>query len=219
MWLGVEQNGRLLVRWSDLMLRPYLADGRVETDVRNQSLAGLFHRVFTHVETSQEGPGNFSARVRLARWNPQQARWVWRAVVVASLVFLCLIIRPAGDDRTSLRTQHEFCLILLAMLLLSERSWKHHFVTLLPSYVVILALVMRSPCLRMLMVSLVAGSVTLMNLASADLVEPIFGPATVDFLQAFGPYTWATLLVIVVHVVWLRKCRAVAPAEIRTPNA
>ncbi len=66
----------------------------------------------------------------MARLSRPNQRWILRAanlLIIAVLAWLC---RAPTSDRRDPRLLLELSLVLLAMLLLSERTWKHHLVTL-----------------------------------------------------------------------------------------
>ena len=66
----------------------------------------------------------------MARLSKPHQRWLLRAanlLIIAVLAWLC---RAPTSDRRDPRLLLELSLVLLAMLLLSERTWKHHLVTL-----------------------------------------------------------------------------------------
>jgi hypothetical protein len=100
---------------------------------------------------------------------------------------------------------HEFGLVLLTMLLLSERSWKHHYVTALPSAWILAAVVAERRPRGRIVLGLLLAAAALVNVPSADLFEPIFGARTADRVLAFGPYAWAASLMAAAHAISLAE--------------
>ena len=54
-----------------------------------------------------------------------------KGVVIAFVALLALLCRTRTTDRRDPRLLGEFALVVLTMLFVSERSWKHHYVTVL----------------------------------------------------------------------------------------
>ena len=213
-WVGWERNLHLLDRWSSLMLKPYLAEGRAERDVRNQSMAGLFQRMTSSPRTeipsdsTSEEPLRIDPAINVINLSPDAARWTWRAIVAASMAGLWFVSRQptAATDRRWL--EHEFALVLLAMLLLSERSWKHHYVTILPSFVALFSWIAhRSDAgfARSIVVALSATAAGLIVLTSQDVLGTIAGDHVVEIIQAYGAYTISALLLVVCHIIVRRS--------------
>lgn len=209
-WVGWERNLYLLDRWSGLMLRPYLAESRAERDVRNQSLAGLFQRMTSppNPEISSDSGAEEALRVdppiNVTDLSPDAARWIWRGIVGISMLGLWWVTRrpTAATDRRWL--EHEFALVLLAMLLLSERSWKHHYVTILPSFVALISWTAQRPGAGFARSSIIAFSATaagLIVLTSQDFLGTIAGDHAVEMMQAYGAYTVSALLLVACHII------------------
>jgi alpha-1,2-mannosyltransferase len=209
-WVGWERNLYLLDRWSGLMLRPYLAESRAERDVRNQSLAGLFQRLTSPPKmeipsnSGPEEPLRVDPPVNVTNLSPAAARWTWRGIVGAFMVGLWGLTRrsTAATDRRWL--EHEFALVLLAMLLLSERSWKHHYVTILPSFVALFSWIAHRPdagFARTIVIALSATAAGLIVLTSQDFLGTIAGDHAVEMIQACGAYTVSAILLVACHII------------------
>jgi len=215
-YFGRERNLYLLDRWSGLMLKPYLSEGRAERDVRNQSLAGLYQRLTApprterSIDAAEDEPLHTDPPINFASLDPATSRWLWRALAGAAVVGLWWVSRSptASTDRRWL--EHELALVLLAMLLLSERSWKHHYVTILPSFVALISWIAqrRGAAARPVVVALTAVAAILPIVASQDLLGPLAGDAVVDRLQAYGVYIWSAALLIAAHLIARRDLNA-----------
>jgi len=208
--LGWERNLFLLERWSGLMLRPYVTEGKVERDVRNQSLAGLFQRVTSppiralNNETTEDDAYQVDPAVNVVSLTPDQSRLVWRMLVIAAVAGLWWITRRSFPQTDRRWAEHEFALVLLAMLLLSERSWKHHYVTTLPSFVALFAWLAHRPpnaFARNWVIALTAIAALLPVIASQDVLKPIAGNHAVELLQAYGVYVWSAVLLTAAHLI------------------
>src|SRR5262249_52195498 len=116
---------------------PYLQDFQVDSEQVNQSLPGLIVRLMTPSLAIKPDDGTAPILVNALSLSPQSTQIILQSTTMLTLLALALICRAPLANRYDPRLIHEACLTLIAMLLLSERSWKHHFVTLTPTYVVL----------------------------------------------------------------------------------
>lgn len=101
----------------------------------------------------------------------------------------------------------EFSLIVLGMLLFSERTWKHHCVTLLLPFAVIiyyLGTARPKPRLRWFLFSVLSAVTILMASTSTNGVISWWDHGA-KLAQVYGAYVWAYLLLILALVVILRR--------------
>lgn len=139
-WLGFERSLELAGRWWEQMIVPYVA-GReltlLQTEHINQSLLGVLSRWTTDGVAIEARPPVHptDVRVDVLSLSPGAFRALHLAASATVGVALLLLWRRG---RAPLRLLGEVALLGLGMLLLSERSWKHHYV-LLPLPVVFLA--------------------------------------------------------------------------------
>ena len=136
--LGPKRNWQLLTSWHQHMVAPFL-EGRVtqfETENHNQSVTGVAHRLLRQTRAIENSTYTAAddVYVNVASLSPTGVAWVIRTTHVALLVILVWLCRAAGSDRRDPRGVVELGLVLLAMLLMSERSWKAHYVTVLIPY-------------------------------------------------------------------------------------
>lgn len=208
---GFERNHQLLTHWADYMVWPYVQSGQVETEQTNQSAVALLHRFFTPktLPTSSGGPSSGSHTVLSV--DAASLRQVWNCTVVVVLTGLALICRRKWQSRLSAGWLHEIGIVLLVMLMLSERSWKHHFVWLLPISFVLIASMIElhrvdphswrpwtvGACLSIAFL-LMAGT-------SQDIVRPFAGEEGAKAFQAYGAYVWASLGLMIAHLLLLRE--------------
>jgi len=133
-WLGWERNWELVASWWNQMITPYLA-GRdltlLQTEHINQSLLGVLARHLTDCVAIVARPPVHVTDVSV-NWldlSPATLRVVHRALSATILAIVFVRSGPRGD-RSGPRVLGQFSCLALAMLMLSERSWKHHYVTL-----------------------------------------------------------------------------------------
>jgi hypothetical protein len=128
--LGPVRNVELLAAWADLMIKPYVFHGAIAYTIQiNQSLPGLFFRLFT------DSPGvmlsdETTVHVNWVALDPSIARWILRGLLAAIAGWLVWLCRTPARNRTDWRLACEFGLVVIAMLFISQRSWKSHYVTM-----------------------------------------------------------------------------------------
>jgi alpha-1,2-mannosyltransferase len=120
-------------------------------------------------------------------------------------LFLALAVwscRTPIDVRHGWRLAAEYSLVVLGMLLLSERTWKHHCVTLLLPFAVLsyylLACQPRPAGFRVL------GAVLLSSIGLMAATSTVFDKDFAKHAQVYGAYTVASLLLVGTLVVLLR---------------
>ena len=138
--LGWEYNRVLLTSWFEHMVKPFAIDGKVTTEHPNQSIPGVVFRLLTaepsFLEYDPEDGHPISSEFHnLADVGPANAK---RIVQLAMLLFAIVIValcrwptHRANVPRAGPQLVAEFGLILIGMLLFSERTWKHHAVALI----------------------------------------------------------------------------------------
>ena len=207
---GFERNQALLTHWADYMVWPYVASGQVETEQTNQSASALIYRLFTQETAIEARDGQGETTLTLVDVDPATLRQVWAGVACLMIVGLGIACRRHWPSRVSMGWFHEIGIVLLVMLMLSERSWKHHFVWLLPiSLTLVAALVefrQREPrSWRPWMIgSLLGVAFLLMAATSQDLLRPFAGEYGAKVFQAWGAYVWASVALVAAHLMALK---------------
>src|SRR5260370_880314 len=179
------------------MVSPFVVEGKVTSEHINQSLPGLVTRLGTHSPSFQhwdEGRKEYVADGynNVLDLSADQARWVVRgcqAVFVGLVVWLC---RTPTWPRQGWRLSAEFGVVLLGMLLFSERTWKHHCVTQVLPFAVLcywLAACRPSPALRNLVVGALGLATLLLAMSSPALLGEQVGKRT----QAYAAFTLANV--------------------------
>ncbi len=208
LFLGFGENEKLLASWTEQMVKPYLVSGKVfYSEYPNQSLPGLVLRLATpsasmshYADGKDYVPDEFHNLLSL---DPHWAGWIVRGCM---LVFAALIVwscRTPTLPRGGWRLPAEFSLVLLGMLLFSERTWKHHCVVLLLPFCVLcyhLAVCRPGPRLRSYLVGTLASVVLLMTATSTGPGLDRAG----KLAQVYGAYVWCCLLLVAALVAVLR---------------
>jgi hypothetical protein len=95
----------------------------------------------------------------------------------------------------------------MAMLLISERSWKHHFVTMTLPYAVLVVQLWRPTCsraARTLISVCLASAFFLMAATSSELGGWLWGGNGHKYAQAYGMFAASALVVMAAVAVVLR---------------
>ncbi len=131
--VGPEFNLQCLQMWWHRMLTPFLVEGSTSPQEINQSLMGVLTRLFTEI-TPGTNRYDLHLDVNLVSWPPNLVSYLIKALAVGLVGLLAFFCRTRISDRRDPRLLGEVALVVLTMLFVSERSWKHHFVTLLLPY-------------------------------------------------------------------------------------
>jgi hypothetical protein len=236
LFLGMDRNLGLLSSWEKQMIEPFVVNGVVASEHNNQSLPGLAYRLFTHSPSSSKfdyelwkyTPQEYSNWLALS---PKTIQWVLKACMAAFVLLVIWSCRTsvasgqwlvASDGEagfSSLATSHwplattnwplaaEFSLIVLGMLLFSERTWKHHCVTLIfPCAVILyyLAVERLETRFRWFLIGILS-SVTLLMASTSTNGLFTWWDRVAKLAQVYGAYVWACCLLILALVVLLRR--------------
>jgi alpha-1,2-mannosyltransferase len=205
---GVDRNAEYLATWVDKMIKPFVLEGKVVSEHNNQSLPGLVARLLTHSPSFSDyiedvyHPLEYHNFLSL---DPAVARWVVRGFMGLFALLVVWSCRTPTAARAGWRMAAEFSLVVLGMLLFSERTWKHHCVTLLLPFGVLayyLTACRTGPVLRGYLIGTLVVVTLLMTLTGTGVVESLERAAKIA--QVYGAYVWGYLLLIAALVVLLR---------------
>jgi len=191
---GFERNAELLTDWYKLMVRPALVENRVTSEHPNQSIPGVVYRLLTHSPSFVEYPDNLptpAAFHNVADIGTPAARRVVQGCLLVFGVVVLVLCRAPRNERAGSRVAAECALMVLAMLLFSERTWKHHAVTLLLPFAVLTSWLFAAdtpPRTRRGLVAVLAA------VALLTTVPGMFPEATADLALVYGTHTAAFLL-------------------------
>jgi hypothetical protein len=219
LFLGWRFNLELASAWWQQMIEPFAA-GRalsiVQTEQINQSLLGVLARLATDSVAIRARPPVFAndVSVNVLALSAAQLRIAMLVASTAIVAFVAWCSRAPREVRASAATLGEFALVALAMLFLSERSWKQHYVTLfLPiTYLAWIAATRgwRDPLGRLAALAL-AASALLHGLTGSGLL----GDVASDYAEAYGVWLVGGLALFVACGVALR---ATAPRPARSAS-
>jgi hypothetical protein len=207
--VGPRFNGECLGMWWHRMVTPYVIEGATSSQEPNQSLPGLLSRLLT--ETTP-GLGRYQVRhaLNLVSLPPWAVSYAIKGLAVTLLALLTVLCRTRTNDRKDPRLLGEAALVVLTMLFVSERSWKHHYVTVLLPYTYLVAEFFSSrvgPRFRALLVGSWALSFSLMASTSTE-IGGLFGEGQGhEIAQGYGAFLWAgvVLYAAVAWRVWVRR--------------
>lgn len=193
--LGFDRNAELLASWFEGMVKPFVMGGVVTTDHPNQSLPGLLYRLLT-VSPS------FSDYVRdvytpteyhnVAALAPETVRLILKGLM--GLFALGVVLTCHSRSRGGWAQSAEVGLMFCGMLLFSERTWKHHCVTLVVPFAVVcyaLAAVPMGTWLRRGLWASLGVAVAAMATTSSGLL----GGRAAEVAQVYGGFTAALVAV------------------------
>ncbi|MCS7271359.1 MAG: DUF2029 domain-containing protein, partial [Gemmataceae bacterium] len=206
---GWERNSQLLTDWYRLMVVRPLIKGEITSEHPNQSLVGWTYRLFTDspsfvryvptVEGDMPVPAAYHNVIHL----PANVVWILTKVYGVTFVLLMMLLcRTPDAERSGWRRLAEYAWIILGMLLLSERTWKHHAVTLVIPGVALAAAFANgvgTPQLRRALGGMLILALLLM------VIPALCGRHTQDLALVYGSHTAAFVLLAVAIACVLRR--------------
>jgi alpha-1,2-mannosyltransferase len=217
LFLGWEDNQRQVGSWYKEMVYPFIVEGKVTSEHNNQSLPGLVTRLATHspsFSTYVNGvytPTEYDNVVELTQ---AQARWLVKGCMAVFALVVVWRLRTPTEPRRGWRLSAEFSFILLGMLLFSERTWKHHCVTLVLPFAVLCYYLATQPASRRLRWGLIgcltAASLLMLSTSSGLFTDDSAKGGDVAGLfgkqaQVYGAYVWAYLVLATALAIVLRR--------------
>jgi hypothetical protein len=212
--LGYSENQRNLASWYTEMVHPFVVEGKVTTEHSNQSLPGLIFRLGTESPSFISYPdGVFTPDEfhHLISLSPRIAKLIVQAsmlIFVAIVVCLCRPVqRQTGRRLIETSTwpilAAEWSFIFIGMLLFSERTWKHHAVTLALPWAVIVSATYNSvsPLTRRFCIVATIVAMAGMWITSTGLLDD----RTAKLGQVYGGYTVAFISMACAIVIILRE--------------
>jgi len=201
--LGSDFNTLCLETWWHRMLTPFLMEGNASPQEPNQSVVGVLTRLLTEIKP---GADRYDVQLdlNLASLPPHVVGLLVKSVALGLVGLLGFFCRTKDPDRKSPLYLGEISLVVLTMLFVSERSWKHHFVTLVFPYTY-LVYELYSPGLTSRARYAIAAALTtsfLFMASTSSELGGLFADGTGhDVAQYYGMFMWAAV-VLYVAVAW-----------------
>jgi hypothetical protein len=191
--IGPQFNVECLNSWWHRMLSPFLVHGDASDQEINQSMIGVLTRLLTD---SQTGSGRYDVHLdlNLVSWPPRLVGPLVKGLAIGMVGLLAWLCRTRTDRRDDPRLFGEFSLVVLTMLFVSERSWKHHFVTVLLPYTYLMYRVGVAPVrarVRVVLASAMLLSAALMATTSSELGGLFAKHQGHKIAQGYGMFLWA----------------------------
>jgi hypothetical protein len=212
--LGMEENQRQLGSWYRGMVHPFLFEGKVTSEHVNQSLPALLLRLGTRSPSFVAFPDNIETPTRydnVLSLSPVVAGWLVKGCLGLFILLVVSCCRTPAEKRAGWPVAAEMAIVVLGMLLFSERTWKHHCVTLMLPFAVgwyYLAACCRSPWLgRSLAAAMVAALVLMTSTGlglGSDRIAVGLAPSFAKMALVYGAYTFAFLILLASMAVPLR---------------
>ena len=235
---GWKHNWAALTAWKEGMIDPYLIRGEVTSERENQSLPGVLTRLLSREPSFSRWVGEVDTPIAYHNLADLSSETVKRLVQACQVVFVLLMVwlcrapirapgRSLADVRRGWRLAAEYSLILVGMLLFSERTWKHHCVTLVLPFAVLsygafcggfprwarrtalIALVVATLAILLPTAAEVFGGRTLANFGEVvPGARENFGVtpnSPRELAQVYGAYLWAMLALLVGLIALLRS--------------
>lgn len=210
LFLGPRFNWECLMKWRQNIISPFV-EGEVIPSVQevNQSMAGVLARVLTRSKTEGEhGNGHIEEDNRglnLASFDPELVTLGIKGLAIGMVALLGVFCRTRADRRDDPRWLGEFSLVVLTMLFVSERSWKHHYVTVLLPYTYLIAqLVYGSwgPRQKRGILAGILASVVLMGITAPGVGGLFLDGRGADQALFYGMFLWSAMA-LYVTTAWL----------------
>ena len=206
--VGPRFNLHCLTMWWHRMLTPFLVEGNTSPQEINQSMVGVLTRLLTEIPP---GTNRYDLHldVNVVSWPPQVVSYLVKCITLGLVGLLAFFCRTRAQDRRDPRYLGEIALVVLTMLFVSERSWKHHFVTLLLPYTFLVwelyfpATKLRS---RLAISGMLLLSFLLMATTSTELGGLFADGRGHEIAQGYGMFLWAAV-VLYVAVAWRLRAR------------
>ena len=216
LFIGPEQNALCLGTWWNTILSPYVDGDVVGQQEINQSMVGVLTRLATQAKL---GVGRYALKlhVNLVAWDPEIVVKVIKGLSLGLLGLLAWLCRTRTTRRDDPRLLGEFSLVVLAMLFISERSWKHHFVTLLLPYTYLcyrVAVGGLPRASRIILGVALALSAILIATTSAEMGGLFAHHQGHKIAQAYGMFFWAGVVLFIATAWRVRVEGRIPPAEL-----
>ena len=214
--LGPQFNLVCITSWWKMIVDPYVSGGAVGDLHINQSLIG----VITRLLSIGNGQGHYKPLVdaNLVELNRDRVVLVLKVVSLGLVGLLALLCRTKTKRRDDPRLLGEFSLVVLTMLLVSERSWKHHFVTLLLPFTYLGYRVSLEvlPKITRRSIALAMGLAGLLMLSTSDAGKMMADGRGDKVAQGYGMFLWAAVVLYVVTAwrVVAERTRSILPGPV-----
>ncbi len=198
--LGPTFNVQCLASWYRRILSPYMENGSGSPQEVNQSMVGVIYRLLLEPKAAGEHSyGTAKLDLNIASLPQGLVSVVAKGLSVVLVGLLAVLCRTKTTDRKDPRLLGEFSLVVLTMLFVSERSWKHHYVTMVLPYTYLVARTLVLPAekrVRWILAGSLALSAFLMACTSSEIGSLLVKHGH-KIAQFYGLFFWAGVVAYV----------------------
>jgi len=215
LFLGPDFNWLCLKTWCHRILFPYVGKDTIGDQEINQSMVGVVSRMLT--DSIRVGRYEIKLKVNFVAWDPQLVGRLIKGLSVGLLGLLAWLCRTKYQRRDDPRLLGEFALVVLTMLFVSERSWKHHFVTLLLPYTYLsyrVGVAGLTPRARWILGGVLAASALMIATTSSEMGGLFARHQGHKIAQAYGMFLWAGVVLYIATAWRVRVEGRIDPAEL-----
>ncbi len=142
-FMGWDRYAELKMMWFENLIFPGLVKGAWYPTHSNQSLSGIISRlfmdgangdIFWDVDSDPHHLRGGSRNITILSMSPAAVRWMLRLGQAAVVGAIAWAVGWRKLKRTDGRRCLHYGLIVLGMMILNQRTWKHHAAVLLPAY-------------------------------------------------------------------------------------
>lgn len=220
--LGPSFNAACLGSWWKRILSPYVVAQVVSKQEVNQSMVGTLTRLLTAPKLVDASVGGNSIPVNVVALTDRTATLLIKGLSIGLVGLLACFCRPKSSaSRDDPRLLAEFSLVVLTMLFVSERSWKHHYVTVLLPYTYLVHVTFRpttSRRVRDILAACLVLSAALMATTSSEVGGLFLKGQGHKVAQAYGMFFWSGL-VLYGATAWRLMAERRPPANVEAPTS
>ena len=215
---GWEKNWAYLQSWHHVMVQPFVVEGSITSEHQNQSLPGLAARLLTHSPSFATYVDDRYVPVayhNFADMGRTTLQWMLKGCMALFALLVMWRCRTPLDDRADWRLFAEYGIVLLGMLFFSERTWKHHAVTLIVPFAV-LTYVLSAVDLSKAQRAVVIGALALASLAMLSTSTGVWDAHDHigKMAQVYGAYIWAYLALAAGLLILVRSTQSSASCAV-----
>ncbi len=218
--LGPRFNLECLTAWYERILGPFVEDGVTSKQEVNQSMVGVVTRMLTSSKKAgAHSYGGVQLQLNVADWSPRYVSWLTKGLSFGLLGLLALFCRTKTTKRDDPRLLAEFSLVVLSMLFASERTWKHHFVTVVLPYAFLVSRIWPMPGPKLRKQVIAAGlflSALLMACTSNDFAF-LIGKNFYKVAQFYGFFLMSGVVLYVLTAWCLWREQHESPSSVDVP--
>ncbi len=207
--IGPAFNGQCLAMWWHRILAPFVAGHEMSGQEINQSLVGVLSRLMTEPLARVDRYERLF-HLYLVAWDPRVVAAVVKVISLVLVGVLAFFCRTKVRRRDDPRLLGEFSLVVLTMLFVSERSWKHHYVTLMLPFAYLVWQTLKLPRFstpRLVLVGSLFASELLMATTSSEVGGLFSRHQGHKLAQFYGMFLWAGV-VLYIATAWRVRVEA-----------